>query len=562
MPANPPSSAGAEADLDICRWMASRLKDDGQFLRKEIDAFVGHRLDELHSALLEDLAQQIKMPPPSLPPTAQWSTTEAAQGVQGNESKPNNLDDLTAGAAADSSEPRALSKESSNKSSESGGIQRKDSASASALIPKTMHKQLSHLSDEGEEVVHAKPCGILGRIVGDTRFEILSALAISTTTILMCIEIQYKGYKAGHKFGYKGYDVPLDEEMPGAWETLQVSGMLFNYFFATELLLRVITAQKEDIWDYWLWFDAVVVTLAFLEMFNLIAVDTKMLRIIRLTRIVRVMRFLRTVRFCDSLWLLMRSIQASFGCLIWSFFLLFGIQLTFGMFLNQLLAIVIYDESVDSELREDVFEYFGSFSTTMITMFEITLANWVNVCRMLMKVSEWYGILIVIYRCMFCFAVVKVIQAVFIAETNKLVAADDEVKLRNKAKAQKAGLKKMQTLFKELDSSDGRVSREEFTTFFGDPKVKIYANTFLDLESHDPVELFSLLDEGEEDGSISMESLFSGLSKLKGPAKSRDLIAVLNRLRALDGKIDRIEKRALVRGEDKSEREVRAFVCL
>ena len=35
-------------------------------------------------------------------------------------------------------------------------------------------------------------------------------------------------------------------------------------------------------------------------------------------------------------------------------------------------------------MRQKVFLYFGSFTRSMVTLFEITLGNWVPVCRTLM----------------------------------------------------------------------------------------------------------------------------------------------------------------------------------
>eukprot|EP00971_Amphidinium_carterae_P105934 2098200-Amphidinium_carterae.1 len=84
-----------------------------------------------------------------------------------------------------------------------------------------------------------------------------------------------------------------------------------------------------------------------------------------------------------------------------------------GMLLFQLIRGYFDAETASQEeleVKKEVFSYFGTFYRTIITMFEITLANWAPSCRLLIdNVSEWYGLFYILYRCMFCFAVVKVV---------------------------------------------------------------------------------------------------------------------------------------------------------
>merc|ERR1712217_384741 len=91
------------------------------------------------------------------------------------------------------------------------------------------------------------------------------------------------------------------------------------------------------------------------------------------------------------------------------------------------------DESKPLELRREVFGYYGTFWRSMVTMFEITFANWAPPCRLLLdNVSEAFGFFFLIYRCMIGFAVLSVIQAVFIQQTMQAAQADDDVIIRAK----------------------------------------------------------------------------------------------------------------------------------
>merc|ERR1719188_270843 len=212
-------------------------------------------------------------------------------------------------------------------------------------------------------------------------------------------------------------------------------------------------------------------------------------------------------------------------------------MLAAGMLLNQMLHTVMADESQPLEVRQNVFKYFGTYSKVMITMFEITLGNWVPPARKLMDAqSEWWGIFIVVYRCMFCFAVVNVIRAVFITETNRVAAGDDEVAMMNKERAQKSYLAKVRDLFDELDDSgDGKVSWEEFQQLMTDKVMMTFLGT-LDLEATDLENLFKLLDDG--DGKVGHDEFIQGVMSLRGAAKSIDLVTLLKVTRKMDHKID------------------------
>merc|ERR550537_1009073 len=116
-------------------------------------------------------------------------------------------------------------------------------------------------------------------------------------------------------------------------------------------------------------------------------------------------------------------------------------------------------------------------------MFEITLGNWIPPARALIaNVSEWFAVFFIVYRCMFCFAVVNVIRAVFITETNRVASSDDEVMLLKKQRAQEGYIAKVRDLFAELDNDDdGRVSKEEFAQLFDDDVLRAFLSS-LDLD--------------------------------------------------------------------------------
>merc|ERR1719198_2319740 len=106
------------------------------------------------------------------------------------------------------------------------------------------------------------------------------------------------------------------------------------------------------------------------------------------------------------------------------------------------------------EERQQVYEYFGTFSRSMLSMFEITLANWPPVARLLSEnVSEFFMPICVVHKLLIGFAVVGVINGVFMQETFKVAATNDRIMIRQKEKAAKMHTAKMRRLFEQADDS-------------------------------------------------------------------------------------------------------------
>eukprot|EP00972_Heterocapsa_arctica_P100636 14838257-Heterocapsa_arctica.AAC.1 len=77
-------------------------------------------------------------------------------------------------------------------------------------------------------------------------------------------------------------------------------------------------------------------------------------------------------------------------------------------------------------------------------MFEVTFANWAPPCRLLLDhVSEGFGLFFLIYRCTVGFAILNVIQAVFIQQTMKTVQQDENLLMQQATKNKEKYAEKM-----------------------------------------------------------------------------------------------------------------------
>jgi len=224
------------------------------------------------------------------------------------------------------------------------------------------------------------------------------------------------------------------------------------------------------------------------------------------------------------------------GCgpiFLWSVIVLFMFQVVVGLTLNNILMSFLENSENSLESRKDVWSYFGTFSKTILTMWELTLGNYAPVSNLLVvNVGEVYGYVITTYKVCVGFAVVKVITGVFLHETFRTANSDDELMIMQKRRSKSKHVKKMlQFLTAADDSNDGVLQREELKKILENPDMKVWLSA-QDLDVVDVDLLFDFLDGGE--GHISSAELISGVARLKGAARSIDLVGLMHMTSSLN----------------------------
>merc|ERR1712107_318572 len=213
-----------------------------------------------------------------------------------------------------------------------------------------------------------------------------------------------------------------------------------------------------------------------------------------------------------------------------------------GLCLNSLLKGYMGDGSIDVDLRQAVFSNFGTFSRTMITMMEFTMGNFMPVCSLLIEhVDEMYGHLVLVYKMAIGFAVISVIRGVFLHETFKAASSDDEPMVMQKNRAQKSHEKKMRRLFSQAHvSNEGGMQRSEFEELLRDDTVRVWLAA-QDVDVGDANLLFDLMDDGDE--RLTPTELVKGVARLRGPARSLDLVELMHNTNHLSDLVSKLEVR-------------------
>merc|ERR1712032_179014 len=118
----------------------------------------------------------------------------------------------------------------------------------------------------------------------------------------------------------------------------------------------------------------------------------------------------------------------------------------------------------------------------------------------------------------------------------KCASQDDEVAIIQRNQSKQAYLKRLLTIFRELDSSDdGHLTQAELDRVMTDPFMKTWMAS-INIEGWELQRLFELLDDG--DGLVSQDEFVDGICKMKGEAKSIDVVSTLKQVQRLHAKCD------------------------
>jgi hypothetical protein len=226
--------------------------------------------------------------------------------------------------------------------------------------------------------------------------------------------------------------------------------------------------------------------------------------------------------------MLLNTIVASFLAVLWSMVLMFIVHIILALILCQTLHDYITNDSNPLEHREWMNQMYGSGVKAMWTVFQMTFSGcWPNwAVPVVQHVSPWYALIFTIYVVCVIFTVTRIISALFLKETMGIASADAECMVREKIKDSANFRKKLNALFVAADvSGNGNLTEDELNEFLEHEQVQVLLNK-LGVDASDSHLLFKLLDTGS--GCITRASFMHGIQRLKGEAKSMDLIPLVS----------------------------------
>jgi voltage-gated sodium channel len=366
-------------------------------------------------------------------------------------------------------------------------------------------------------------------------FELLCIVIICLNAVVLALEQQYYGIGTGHSLGFQSYTNSIRENWSSAPTIFNILDKAFVSIFMMELLLRLLGDGWAWFRSLWTYLDVAVMSVA-IASWVLDVMNPSFVRLARFAKLIRIMRVMRSNRLVESLKLLSASIQASCSTLCVALFVLCVIHIVAAMAITQLVEPFVNDPTQSTEVRKEVFAYYGTFYRSVITMFEITFANWAPTCRLLIdNVNEWYAVFFLFYRCFVGFAILSVIQAVFIQQTMKSAQLDDDFVVQEKNRERESYAGKLAKIFRRLDTSgDGLVTWDEFESLLSDSRMQLLLQS-LDVDVQDVEVLFQMI--ADDEGRISSDEFIAGIQRIKGPAQAFDMVTLLGIARRVETKV-------------------------
>merc|ERR1719362_2261887 len=176
--------------------------------------------------------------------------------------------------------------------------------------------------------------------------------------------------------------------------------------------------------------------------------------------------------------------------------------------------------------------WYSSLFDTMYTLLASITGgvDWTDAVTPLDRISTIYRCLWTFYIIFVVIGVMNVLTGIFVERACELSGLDKDLVVQAEVKRNELFVNEMKKLFREADTDgSGTISWQEFKEYLENPQVQAYLCT-KQLNAFDARAFFDVLKDEQED-ELDLEAFIVGCQRLKGQARSVDLLAVLKECR-------------------------------
>jgi len=187
-------------------------------------------------------------------------------------------------------------------------------------------------------------------------------------------------------------------------------------------------------------------------------------------------------------------------------------------------------------------EYFGTVPRSMYTLFQVlTLENWADgVARHVLSKMPGMVIFFVLFLMFTTFGLMNLVVGVIVENTLSASRNNEEKIKKMQEKERTRVLQHLRDIFLIADKDgNGTLTIDEFEAAIQKPDV-MNRLKLIELPMSDAMELFYILDH-DGSGELSVDEFIGGCMRLKGSAKSKDLLAVQISVETLSKRLDMLE---------------------
>lgn len=248
-----------------------------------------------------------------------------------------------------------------------------------------------------------------------------------------------------------------------------------------------------------------------------------MLRFVRLLRLVRLVRLFRIFK---ELWLVANGLINAMKTLLWVCIMILIVCYIGGIFTT--LQIGHNDEVYNQYFREtgwDHESYFATVPRSLFTLFQmVTLDQWAeSIARHVVKNQPAMLFFFVILISVVTFGLLNIIVGV-VVENALSTAAKDQSRLKKaKDRDRQLVFNQLREIFEDADTDgSGYLTFEEVRKAIQQPEI-CNKLRMIDFPVDEPHQVFQLLDY-DDSGELTIDEFITGCLRMKGTAKSKDLL--------------------------------------
>lgn len=365
---------------------------------------------------------------------------------------------------------------------------------------------------------------MMHRVISHPSFDIASGVLIVMNCFLSGIAVHYS---ASHR----------TQELP---VTLEMASKSFIVIFLIELLFRFFGQGCRNFFctfHGWNYFDLLVVSAdVCIEAVNLLttadisgAVHLEMMRVLRVVRVARALRVLRLLQVFKALRLMVLSILRCGAVFLWSIVLLFGVVFLTAMYFTAAVTPHLIKSDLSSNADRFLDEHFSSVPGAVNVLFMSISGgvDWSEVAGPLAAVHWSNRPMMILYVFFTMFALMNIITGIFVEFAVTSAHNDKDEVIAEEVTITHHRTRELLRIFHMADTNeDGTISSMEFIKLMVRSDVRAILKS-MGVEVSKAVGMFKLLDSEMKD-ALTPEEFVTGMIRLKGNAKTIDLVTLMH----------------------------------
>jgi len=367
--------------------------------------------------------------------------------------------------------------------------------------------------------------------VDGTVFNVLMSIIILLNTVVICLEVDMTN---------------ISDPPEVLWVTL--SG-IFAFIFMLEVVLKLCVHGCKWVCSIWNTLTVFIAIVTLIDVISDIVYMTtgiqsvngfKTVSLIRILGLVRLRQVIRNYRWLAELRAVFDGLAAAFSAIFWVIILLVGFTYMCAIFLTKSIGHNwdTYEDYKKLSGGWDADEYFGTIGRSMYTLLQVmTLDSWSSkIVRHVVNNQASMAIFFMAFILLSTFGLVNIVVAIIVQHMVTAAQKNQKQLLAKEQRDRQGELQQMMAVFDQCASDGSSITKAEFLSACQKPQVQ-WQMRALELPILDASNLFSVID-GDGSRSLTKEEFVSGCSKIKGPAMSKDLLAIQAKATTLARKMD------------------------